>query len=312
MVAETSTSSTSPPSDSTCTSYCNSSVRTRSGFGVGLVDLVDRHDHRHLRGLGVIDRLDGLRHHAVIRRDHQDHQIGDLRAARAHRGKRRVAGRVDEGDLAALGRGHLIGADVLGDAAGLAAHHVGLADRVEQRGLAVVDMAHDGHDRRTRLQGRGIVGRVEQTFLHVRFGDTAHRVAQFFGDELGGVGVDRVGDLRHVTLLHQDLDDVDTALRHAVREFLDRDRFRDRDLALQLFLVLGVAMAGHALRAAAERCDRTLAHFVGRQCRDERQTAALLRGARARRLRGSGGPYRGTAHTAPRRTAIVILGFRRQ
>ena len=76
-------------------------------------------------------------------------------------------------------------------------------------------------------------------------------------------------------------------------------------------LLLGVAMAGHALRAAAERRDRTLAHFVGGQCRDERQTAALLRGARARRLRGGGGPHRGTAHTAPRRTAIVILGFRR-
>ena len=72
-----------------------------------------------------------------------------------------------------------------------------------------------------------------------------------------------------------------------------------------------VAMPGHALRAAAERRDGTLAHLVGSQCRDERQTAALLRGTRARRLRGSGGPYRGTAHTAPRRTAIVILGFRR-
>jgi hypothetical protein len=44
----------------------------------------------------------------------------------------------------------LIGADVLGDAAGFARHDVGLADRVEQRGLAVVDVAHDGDDRRAR------------------------------------------------------------------------------------------------------------------------------------------------------------------
>mgnify|MGYP003694227057 CR=1 FL=1 len=62
----------------------------------------------------------------------------------AHGGERLVAGRVDEGDLLAVGRRHLIGADVLGDAAGLAAGHVGLADGVEQRGLAVVDVAHDG------------------------------------------------------------------------------------------------------------------------------------------------------------------------
>ena len=48
----------------------------------------------------------------------------------------------------------LIGADVLGDAAGLAGDHVGLADGVEQRGLAVVDVAHDGDDRRRAARGR--------------------------------------------------------------------------------------------------------------------------------------------------------------
>ena len=42
----------------------------------------------------------------------------------------------------------LVGADVLGDAAGLAGDHVGVADAVEQLGLAVVDVAHDGDDRR--------------------------------------------------------------------------------------------------------------------------------------------------------------------
>ena len=37
---------------------------------------------------------------------------------------------------------------MLGDAAGLAAYDVGLADRVEQLGLAVVDVTHDRDDRR--------------------------------------------------------------------------------------------------------------------------------------------------------------------
>ena len=45
---------------------------------------------------------------------------------------------------------HLVGADVLGDATGLAGDDVGLADLVEQQGLAVVDVAHDGDDRRSR------------------------------------------------------------------------------------------------------------------------------------------------------------------
>ena len=60
----------------------------------------------------------------------------------------KVIGRIDavEIDL------DLVGADVLGDAAGLFLADVGLTDGVEQPGLAVVDVAHDGHHRRTRLE----------------------------------------------------------------------------------------------------------------------------------------------------------------
>ena len=56
-------------------------------------------------------------------------------------------GRVDEGDRLAVLHG-LVGADVLGDATGLAGDDVGRADAVEQQRLAVVDVAHDGDDRR--------------------------------------------------------------------------------------------------------------------------------------------------------------------
>ena len=52
---------------------------------VGLVDLVDRHDDRHLRRAGVIDRFDRLRHDAVVRRDHQNDNVRDLGAASPHR-----------------------------------------------------------------------------------------------------------------------------------------------------------------------------------------------------------------------------------
>ena len=49
-----------------------------------------------------------------------------------------------------VGDRHLVGADVLRDSAGFAPGHVGGADRVEQAGLAVIDVAHDGDHRRTR------------------------------------------------------------------------------------------------------------------------------------------------------------------
>ena len=247
------------------------------GLGVGLVHLVDRHDHRHLGRLGVVDRLDGLRHHAVIGGDDQDHDVGDLGAAGAHRGERGVARRIDEGDLlAAFGRGDLIGADMLGDAAGFAGHHVGMAERVEQRGLAVIDVAHDGDDGRTRLDVGGIFHLVEQTFFHVGFRHALDGVAEFFGDQLGGVGVDHVGDLDHLALLHQHPDHVHGALGHAVGELLDGDRFRNDDFADQLFLRLVRLVTLEALGTAAERGDRTLADVAGGQSGDQRQAAALL------------------------------------
>ncbi len=87
--------------------------------GALLVDLVDGHDHRHAGGLGVIDGLDRLRLDAVIGGHHQHHDVGHLSAALAHGGEGLVARRVDEGDLVAERRHHLIGADMLGDAAGL-------------------------------------------------------------------------------------------------------------------------------------------------------------------------------------------------
>ena len=115
-----------------------------------LVDLVDRHHDRHPGRLGVVERLRRLRLHAVVSRDDEHHQVGGLRPAGPHGGERLVTRGVDEGDLPFLAvhfRGDLIGPDVLGDAPMLAASHVGRAQGVEQAGLAVVDVAHDGHDR---------------------------------------------------------------------------------------------------------------------------------------------------------------------
>ena len=55
-------------------------------------------------------------------------------------------GRVEERDRLVVVR-DLIGADVLGDAPGLRLDHFGLAYRVQERRLAVVDVTHDRHHR---------------------------------------------------------------------------------------------------------------------------------------------------------------------
>ena len=159
--------------------------------GVGLVDLVDRDHDRHVRRLGVVECLDGLGHHAVIRGNHQDRDVGDVRTTGTHGGERLVARGVDEGQRTVLLLVldlHLICTDVLGDAAGLAGADRRLADRVQQAGLAVVDVSHDGDDGRTRhavllvlLGELGIeidVELLQQLALLVLRGDDLDLVAQ--------------------------------------------------------------------------------------------------------------------------------------
>ena len=189
--------------------------------GVRLVDLVERDDDRHLGRLRVADRLERLGHDPVVRGDHDDRDVGHLRAAGAHRGEGLMARRVEEDDALAV-VGDLARADVLGDAAALAGGDLGRPERVEQARLAVVDVAHDGHDRGSRLElGRvvlleeDLLGRGVDLGLAIGIGDAGgrgdrlgHLVAELAGDERRGVAVDQLVDGREDAALDQLADDV--------------------------------------------------------------------------------------------------------
>ena len=170
------------------------------------VDLVHGDHHRHLGGARMADRLLRLRHDAVVGGDDQHGDVGDLGAACAERRERLVAGRVEERDPAAVVI-DLIRADVLRDAAGLRLDDRALADRVEQRRLAVVDVAHDGHDGRPRHEVRRVVlvdldlellGRVLDLDL----------AAELSGDQLDRPVAERLRDRDHLADAHHDLDDL--------------------------------------------------------------------------------------------------------
>ena len=163
--AETLTNMVSPPHASGNEALSGELLHHAFGVRVFAVDLVDRHHDRDTRSLRMLDRLVGLRHHSVVRRNDQDHDVGHPRPARPHRGERRVAGGVEKGERSAFGR-DVVGADVLGDAARLSASHVGASYPVEQGGLSVVDVAHDGHHRRPRseLPIFGLRGRDDLLF----------------------------------------------------------------------------------------------------------------------------------------------------
>ena len=198
--------------------------------GRGLVDLVDRHHQRYAGCLGMLDRFDGLRHDAVVCRHHQDHDVRDLGAARAHRGKGRVAGRVEECDLA-LVHFHHVGADMLGNATGLAVGDMGRADVVEQGRLAVIDMTHDRDHRRPRQWLTLGLGGLCHHVLELIFFEQFDLVAHLFDHDLRRILVDDLIDRGHHTHTHHRLDNFAGLDRHLLCQFGHGDGLGQRDLA---------------------------------------------------------------------------------
>ena len=180
------------------------------GLRALFVDLVDRDQDRHVGGAGVVDRLLGLRHDAVVGGDDDDGDVGDLGAAGAHRREGGVAGGVEEGDRL-LVVVDLVGADVLGDAARLAGGDLGLADRVEQRGLAVVDVAHDRHHRRRGRKALLGVLELRRLRLLVGGGDDLDLAVVLVGDRLDRLVGEGLGERRHLPHRHQLLDHLGAA-----------------------------------------------------------------------------------------------------
>jgi hypothetical protein len=107
--------------------------------------------------VGVIDRFERLRHDAVIGRNYQHYNVGGFGSARTHARECFVARRIEKtisrpkaGD--SFLNCDFVSADVLGDATRFASGHIGGANRIEQRGLAVIHVAHDRDHGRTRQQ----------------------------------------------------------------------------------------------------------------------------------------------------------------
>ncbi len=123
----------------------------------------------------MFDRFDRLRHHAVVSSNNQHHDVRRLRSARTHHRKRFVTGRIEKHDAACFPRIvrtrnlHAVGADVLRDSTSFASRHVGGADGIEQRSLAVIDVAHDSDHRSARQFHVVSVGGDQ--FFKLFFGD---------------------------------------------------------------------------------------------------------------------------------------------
>ena len=204
------------------------------GVGRRFIHLVDGHDDGSIRRFGVIDRFDGLRHDAVVRGHHQHGDVRQVRAAGAHGCESLMARSVQECDGLAVHR-HLIRADMLRDAAGLARGNARFADGVQDGGLAVVDVAHDHDDRRALFQILVLILiHLEQAFLDGNMHLVLHLRAQLLGHQAGGVEIDDLGDGCHDAQAHQLFDDLRHVHLQAAGKLTHRDLVGNGYLQLRL------------------------------------------------------------------------------
>ena len=141
------------------------------GVCVRMINFIYGNQDGNFRRFCVRERLQSLRHHTVVCGDDEDNDVRDIRTACAHGAERRVTGRVEKSDLRELlfafrmRHRNRVSADVLRDATGFTRRDIRLANHVEQRRFAVVNVTHDGDDRCARLQIFRLVVDVQLNFF---------------------------------------------------------------------------------------------------------------------------------------------------
>ena len=240
-----------------------------------LVDLVHRDDDRDTSGVDVLDRLFGLRHDPVIGGHDQNRDVGHVRAPGTHRRERRMTRGVDEGDQAAVAL-DLVCADHLGDPARLAGGHLGLAHCVEERCLAVVDVAEHRHDRRPgRQRARSGIGEIDQGMLPPAFARSAavgllrrrflglRFEAEMICGKRRRVEVDRLVQRGHDPVAHQVLDQLGARHLEAFGELSDREACRQGDFLDRCYVDSSMtrsrsasARAGSSITSSPTRSER--------------------------------------------------------
>ena len=196
------------------------------GLRARFVDFIHGNHDRHICSLSVVDGLNGLGHNAVVGSNHQNDDIGYLGAASTHGGKCLMARGVDEGNLATIDVNDR-STDMLRNAASLTRRDAGVANGVEQRRFAMVDVAHNGNHGRTRLEVFFLVVVHDGEFLFRRH--DAHLAAHIVGDELDKLVAHGLGDGKGLAEQEQALDHVARGYAEQVGEFAHGGTLHDLD-----------------------------------------------------------------------------------
>ena len=178
--------------------------------------------------------------------------------------------------MASVVERHVVGTDVLRDATCLAGDDIGLADVVEQRRLAVIDVTHDGDNRGAWHEVLFVVLFLADCCAD--FGaDVLRSEAELFGDEIDGLGIHTLIDADHDADAHASGDNLRDGNVHHRGELVRRDELRQLEhfalccFVCQLFLhaladglaLLATVLGALAhLRALAGEASQRLTHLL--------------------------------------------------
>ena len=164
----------------------------------------------------MVQRLNGLRHDAIVSGNNQDGDVGYLSTTSTHRREGFVTGGVNEGDQAIgafVVSVNLVGTNVLGNSTRFAGNNVCFTNGIQQTCLTVVNVTHHGDNWRTwneisfcfsfEFALKVNIERIQKFFIFFFWRDDLNLETEFFTQNLEGCLVDRFGSCCHFTKVEQ-------------------------------------------------------------------------------------------------------------
>ena len=205
-------------------------------IGTILIDFVDSEDHGYTRRLCVADGFLGLRHHRIISSNNDHSKIRNLGTTGTHRSEGFVTWRIEECDGLTTGKVNVISTNMLCDTSGLTGNHIGITDIVEQRCFTMVNVTHDGNNRRSWRKIICFIFFILFLHFHLLLHiDEFHFIPEFSSNQFNNFCVETLVDGNHDAEAHTLTDDLSKVHIQQTGQLTYTDKFCNLDLVVFTF-----------------------------------------------------------------------------
>lgn len=119
---------------------------------------------------------------------------------------------------------------MMSDEERLEGKEIGVEDGVEKRGIEVVKVKNDGKERRKRKNWGLVVGKVEDELLKVRLRKEIESMEELIGNEMRGIGIDKVERINNMEMINKVIDDVKGKIGNEMWKLMKSDGLRNGEL----------------------------------------------------------------------------------